>query len=247
MSIPADISESICTLSEFLDWINVCHDKLQPKDGVLFFRGHSIDRYKLLPSAFRSKSSRERDVVMNYRQKHFASVNYLANIEMILLDMHSHGMPTRLLAWSASPILALYYACLSDAESDGVVYCLNPKKPEEQIINSGTENCLHAEALKNARMCLAFGWSVDEISDYIKGRYGYALNRSQLDAPMPITIQNYGNKFYDKEVHFVLWGIQKSELNLFKLFSDNLVEVRIKDRYKENLKKEIERLGIMLF
>ncbi|MDE3058463.1 MAG: FRG domain-containing protein [Bacteroidota bacterium] len=45
--------------------------------------------------------------------------------------MQHHGVPTRLLDWTESPLIGLYFSVYENPEKDGALWCLNPTKLNE--------------------------------------------------------------------------------------------------------------------
>ena len=209
---------------------------------MLLYRGHSAEEWPLTPGAFRKKRFNERSAIMSYIQDHSASANYLANIEGILLGMQRHGLATRLLEWSVSPLIALHYACMSVTETDGVVYCLDPWKHTEQACIAGSEGVYGDGVMQHARMCLALGWTVGETIEYVAGRFGHVMNKEQLDRPIPMEAGSGDGK----DRFFMLWGSKRLDIKGFKGLRDNLLEVRIRKDDKKGLVLGLKRLGISM-
>ncbi|MFT4044963.1 MAG: FRG domain-containing protein [Gordonia sp. (in: high G+C Gram-positive bacteria)] len=90
-------------------------DKSRPE---LWFRGHSRTSYELLPSVFRGVPSNQRTAVERLLTHRFRSraamhlsrhLGYDQRAQWLALMQH-HRLPTRLLDWSRSPLVAAYFA-----------------------------------------------------------------------------------------------------------------------------------------
>ena len=96
--------------------------------GPIWFRGQTNKSYKLTPSLYRKATDvSEMTLIKKFKQN--ASLllanTYSDNFEWLFVMQH-HGVPTRLLDWSESSLVALYFACEDEFTSDGALWILLP-------------------------------------------------------------------------------------------------------------------------
>lgn len=108
----------------------------------IWFRGQSNSSYALLPRIFRDADLRssERDMTVEFLLR--APLRYphcppqQEGCEWLVLMQH-YGLPTRLLDWSESPLVALYFACEEQAEADGAVFAFGPQDMNKMMVGQG--------------------------------------------------------------------------------------------------------------
>ena len=83
----------------------------------------------LVPAFYKSgiRPEHEREVLRDWRQMsaEFAATGGLSDWQL-LMNAHAAGVPTRIIEWSANPLVALFMAVESMGADDGRVWVLNP-------------------------------------------------------------------------------------------------------------------------
>lgn len=133
--LSATNNEKIVTsINEFLEEVS----NTDPND---LFRGVSNRKFRLLPSLFRhsSEAHRTREDKMMWVFKAHSRPHLEKHpendIQWLTLAQH-HGLPTRLLDWSFSPLVACFFCVKENPDKDGAVYLYKAReyKREEKII-----------------------------------------------------------------------------------------------------------------
>jgi len=196
-----------------------------------WFRGHADLTWRLVPSALRygriERRQKALELVNEFRihahDKLSSSLGPSSIIGWMQAAQH-YGMPTRLLDWTTSEAVALYFACLN-TRADGLVCMINPAT-------------LNRSALPAIGRVIDPEVDVSAIEPYInldaridrKGRPAIAIrptwNNSRIQA---------------QEGTFTLHGNQK--LCLDESSCPSLVYVPIRRKHKRQLLSDLDRLG----
>lgn len=112
-------------------------ETISKNNSRLWFRGVSNKTYKLAPSIYRNEFLPSFEVSFQNKFKSralpFLKNRPVENYWEWLFIMQHHGVPTRLLDWSSSALVALGFAIIfrSNQDEDAAVWCLNPLKLNE--------------------------------------------------------------------------------------------------------------------
>jgi hypothetical protein len=116
------------------------------KDRKLLYRGHAKSSYELKPMIGRplqylgksvSLANRETEISLLHRFRRRAYPHVQRAItagEAIFIARH-HGLPTRLLDWTANALFALYFACFEHHDEDGEVWAMLRRTGERHDID----------------------------------------------------------------------------------------------------------------
>lgn len=123
--------KQITSVADLIHELNSAQDTSR---GPTWYRGHADAAWKLMPHYDRLKKPLEEQELLNrFRQNANLLLNHAPagpfDFGWMFLMQH-YGVPTRLLDWTESPLVALYFAVHNDdsrlRKSDGAVWMLYP-------------------------------------------------------------------------------------------------------------------------
>ena len=105
------------------------------------YRGVSDKRFGLSPKLNRvcaHKLELESSLLRNFRKYAYADIGNNTSFWQLLSLAQHYGLPTRLLDWTYSPLVAAHFATenIEEYDKDGVIWCVNFVKMNAQLPNA---------------------------------------------------------------------------------------------------------------
>ncbi len=105
--------------------------KLHWNRGEVWWRGHGTAQWSLVPGVHRRNqgTAYERNITTRFMLKahtRHPKCPLEDDITAWLFLMQHYRLPTRLLDWTASPLIAMFFAVTDEPDNDGAVWALDP-------------------------------------------------------------------------------------------------------------------------
>lgn len=104
-------------------------------NGPVWYRGHFDKEWKLVPLIYRKTCQTEMNMIKEFRKDAtlFVSPKPTEYHEWLFIMRH-HGVPTRLLDWTESPLVATHFVVTQCPDRDGALWMLLPLELNKQVI-----------------------------------------------------------------------------------------------------------------
>jgi hypothetical protein len=116
------------TINSVGELISKLHNNLQNNNAPVWYRGQAYEGWQLIPKLLRGSISQSEVYLINRFKQNatlLLSKHPKDDFEWLFLMQH-HSMATRLLDWSESPLVALYFAVTEEPSLDGSLWVLHP-------------------------------------------------------------------------------------------------------------------------
>lgn len=117
------------SVKTFADFLKAVDDLDFANTG--WYRGHHQSKWTLSPAIHRNSHDWERTLLVHFRTQAYSRHDRLPSEDRTchwLCLMQHYGLPTRLLDWSKSPLVALFFALENTKRSDACIWVLFPGK-----------------------------------------------------------------------------------------------------------------------
>lgn len=219
------------TIQDFGSYIDKVYRIAEKQEYRMWYRGQPDYSWGLVPSIQREKDKSHKEqytttnfMIQTMRLSHNAPQQY--DRAGWLTMMQHYGLPTRLLDWSESPLVALYFALVGSGQKDAAVWVLNPTKLNQKI---GYGKCVPPISYESVKMDLEGAFTGNNGEGRIIACYGVGNDL----------------RMYVQQSNFT---VHSSKKRLDKLLEKDkncnyLYKIRIPSQIKENLFKQLDIMG----
>lgn len=222
------------TITDWNSFVRAIRDIAVREHYQMWYRGQEDYAWGLIPSVQRPGYHRKRSeqymatnfMIQTMRLKKDSPEQYDRSGWLAL--MQHYGLPTRLLDWSESPLVALYFALSGSGENDAAVWVLNPMRLNRKM---------------------GYGEYVPPmnyggINEYLEG----AFDDKRQHTGKIIACHGVGSdlRMYVQQSDFTIHDTQErlDELLTSDPACDYLYKIRIPARKKPDFLEELDILGI---
>ncbi|MCJ7445496.1 MAG: FRG domain-containing protein [Methanotrichaceae archaeon] len=218
-----------------------------------WFRGHEKPVNDLVPRVFRKDIPQDSDIEFEYIEKFKRyAIGLVDNppqrddhLSWLVLMQH-YGMPTRLLDWTESALIALYFSVCKDMDSDGELWALNPDSlnkshRKKHLFGIATIDNLYVRFLSEQPM-----FKQDSISqEHLLIKYEIATDDIPKN-PIALQVPMLFPRMLSQLSTFTIHPRQKFENKITQILRDKkfLVKYIVPQEEKKEILKDLKLIGI---
>lgn len=136
--LSAFIEQYAIQLYDYAYRIKSVQDSRNPdaNEQAFFYRGVNNASYLIAPGIYRKGEKHDENFYFNEISVRCPQIfRTLTNVEKLTYMQH-YGCPTRLLDITTNPLVALYFACVGEDDSNGMVYIFSVNKRDVRYAGS---------------------------------------------------------------------------------------------------------------
>lgn len=206
-------------------------------DKMVLYRGQGNKNWSLMPGVMRDREDylNEELYIKECLRQYPEEFENMSKVD-VLIKMQHYGIPTRLLDLTSNPLVALYFACASQPDEDGVVYVTQgPVTRSSDLYVNVVVESLFSYKSHGKVSCPASGMKVGERSlskDDIERIIGY-------ETPIVFQASLSNPRIRNQNGYFSIYrGI--SDWKAIPYF----LKIHIKKEFKEKIIVQLSRFGI---
>jgi hypothetical protein len=235
------IEHSISSVSEFIS----CIEKITEENQELWFRGVPSSSYVPIPGIiWKGLSQHEGNLEHSFLQSYKSYTNNVVlNTWEIFSLMQHHGLPTRLLDWTESALVALYFSLSSahSGEQSSTVWVMDPFYLNQISLK---ERRLYCPAVMNNRT-VSVGEDSINLDDYLPPNLKREPNMHIPEYPIAIKANYHSRRISSQKGCFTVHGSNKSPINI--IMNDEhfrMIKVCSSAESRKRMLKVLSGLGV---
>ncbi len=231
----------ILTIQDLLKKLEDIRNECEDEQIRPWYRGHACREWKLIPKGLRGKKNLHTRVNLFRAEATAIRSNPPPHddLRQWLFLMQHHGLPTFLLDWTRSPLVALYFAlCENHDKKDGMLWALRP----------GIWNlCSYPREKDEKNKYTVFNSYSEKLNPLFKANFDRPNSSEKSLKKKVLAIQPVYNspRMIAQQSVFTIHGRESESMEQLHIHKKYLRHFSIPNEKKAALRKNLQDLGIL--